>query len=168
MGARRGRPTAVIVLDGEERETLERWARRPKSSQALALRCRIVLGAAEGRYNKEIAAGLGCHPATVSKWRRRFAVRRLDGLCDDPRPGPPRTIGDAAVEEVIVLTLESAPADATHWSTRSMAKAVGHIAVVGARHLAGVRSQAPPRRGVSSCPRTRSSSTRSATSWGCT
>ena len=125
MGARRGRPTAVIVLDGEERETLERRARRPKSSQALALRCRIVLGAAEGRPNNEIAAGLGCHPATVSKWRVRFAERRLDGLCDDPRPGPPRTIGDAAVEEVIVLTLESAPADATHWSTRSMAKAVG-------------------------------------------
>ena len=104
MGARRGRPTVAIVLDGEERATLERWARRPKSSQALALRC---------------------HPATVSKWRRRFAERRLDGLCDDPRPGPPRTIDDATVEEVIVLTLESAPVDATHWSTRSMAKAVG-------------------------------------------
>ena len=125
MGARRGRPTAVIVLDGEERETLERWARRPKSSQALALRCRIVLGAAEGRYNKDIAAELGCHPATAAKWRSRFAERRLDGLCDDPRPGPPRTIDDAAVERVIVLTLESTPADATHWSTRSMAKAVG-------------------------------------------
>ena len=125
MGARRGRPTVAIVLDGEERATLERWARRPKSSQALALRCRIVLGAAEGRTNNEIAAELRCHPATVSKWRRRFAERRLDGLCDDPRPGPPRTIDDATVEEVIVLTLESAPVDATHWSTRSMAKAVG-------------------------------------------
>ena len=125
MGARRGRPTVVIDLDCEERETLERWARRPKSSQALALRCRIVLGAAEGRYNKEIAAELRCHPATVTKWRSRFAQRRLDGLCDDPRPGPPRTIDDAKVEEVIVRTLESAPRDATHWSTRSMAKAVG-------------------------------------------
>ena len=125
MGARRGRPTVVIDLDSEERETLERWARRPKSSQALALRCRIVLGAAEGRYNKEIAAELRCHPATVTKWRSRFAQRRLDGLCDDPRPGPPRTIDDAKVEEVIVRTLESAPRDATHWSTRSMAKAVG-------------------------------------------
>ena len=125
MGARRGRPTVAIVLDGEERATLERWARRPKSSQALALRCRIVLAAAQGRTNNEIAAELRCHPATVSKWRRRFAVRRLDGLCDDPRPGPPRTIDDATVEEVIVLTLESAPVDATHWSTRSMAKAVG-------------------------------------------
>ena len=125
MGAMRGRPTAVIVLGDEERETLERWARRPKSSQALALRCRIVLGAAEGRYNKDIAAEQGCHPATAAKWRSRFAERRLDGLCDDPRPGPPRTIDDAAVEAVIVLTLESAPVDATHWSTRSMAKAAG-------------------------------------------
>ena len=125
MGARRGRPAAVVELDGEERETLERWARRPKSSQALALRCRIVLAAAEGRYNNEIAAGLGCHPATVTKWRSRFAERRLDGLCDDPRPGPPRTITDAKVEEVIVRTLESAPPDATHWSTRSMAAAAG-------------------------------------------
>ena len=125
MDARRGRPTVAIVLDGEERETLERWARRPKSSQALALQCRIVLGAAEGRPNNEIAAGLGCHPATVSKWRRRFAERRLDGLCDDPRPGPPRTIDDAAVERVIVLTLESTPTDAMNWSVRSMAKAAG-------------------------------------------
>ena len=125
MGTRRGRPAVVVELSGEERETLERWARRPKSSQALALRCRIVLAAAEGRYNKEIAAGLGCHPATVAKWRTRFASRRLGGLCDDPRPGPPRTIGDAKVEEVVVRTLESAPRDATHWSTRSMAAAVG-------------------------------------------
>ncbi len=125
MGARRGRPTVAVELSGEERETLERWARRPKSSQALALRCRIVLAAAEGRYNKEIAAALGCHPATVTKWRSRFAQRRLDGLCDDPRPGPPRTIDDAKVEEVIVRTLESAPPGATHWSTRSMAAAVG-------------------------------------------
>ena len=125
MGARRGRPTVAVELSGEERETLQRWARRPKSSQALGLRCRIVLAAAEGRYNNEIAAELGCHAATAAKWRRRFAERRLDGLCDDPRPGPPRKITDAVVEEVIVRTLESAPADATHWSTRSMAAEVG-------------------------------------------
>ena len=125
MGARRGRPTVAVELGGVERETLERWARRAKSSQALALRCRIVLAAAEGRYDKEIAGALGCHPATVSKWRRRFAQRRLDGLCDEPRPGAPRTIDDAKVEEVVVRTLESFPAGATHWSTRSMAEAVG-------------------------------------------
>ena len=154
MGARRGRPTVLVELGSEERETLERWARRPKSSQALALRCRIVLAAAEGRYNKEIAAALGCHPATVAKRRARFAERRLDGLSDDPRPGPPRTIDDAKVEEVIVRTLESAPAGATHWSTRSMAAAAGISRALGARHLAGVSGSSPTSWGSSSCRRT--------------
>jgi len=125
MGARMGRPTVRVVLSDEERETLERWARRPKSSQALAMRCRIVLGAAAGDTNKDIAAGVGCHPATASKWRKRFAELRLDGLVDEPRPGAPRRITDAKVEEVLVRTLETLPADATHWSTRSMAKAAG-------------------------------------------
>jgi len=123
--AQRGRPTARVVLSGEERETLERWARRPKSAQALALRCRIVLAAATGETNREIAARLGCNPSTVGKWRSRFAARRLDGLHDEPRPGKPRTISDRDVERVIVKTLEETPADATHWSTRSMAKATG-------------------------------------------
>ncbi len=125
MVKRRGRRAVEVVLSDGERETLERWARRPKSSQALALRCRIVLGAAGGEANTAIAAGLGCHPATVRKWRRRFAQRRLDGLVDDPRPGPPRRISDEKVEEVIVRTLETAPDGATHWSTRSMAAAAG-------------------------------------------
>ena len=125
MGARRGRPAVPVELDDAERETLERWARRPKSSQALGLRCRIVLGAASGRANNDIAAELGCHPATVSKWRKRFAQRRLDGLADDPRPGPPRKITDAVIEDVLVRTLETTPPDATHWSTRSMAAAAG-------------------------------------------
>ena len=120
-----GRPTAQIELSAAERETLERWARRPKSAQALALRCRIVLAAADGVANQEIAAQLGCHPVTVGKWRRRFALHRLDGLHDEPRPGKPRTITDEEVERVIVKTLEEAPRDATHWSTRSMAEAVG-------------------------------------------
>ncbi len=123
--AARGRPTAQVVLSEEERETLERWARRPKSAQALALRCRIVLAAAEGETNTAIAARLGCHPATVGKWRTRFVERRLDGLHDEPRPGKPRTISDRDVERVIVKTLEETPADATHWSTRSLAKATG-------------------------------------------
>jgi transposase len=116
---------AEIVLDDEERETLERWARRPKSSQALAFRCRIVLAAAEGGSSKEIAAELGCNHNTVSKWRGRFARRRLDGLHDEPRPGKPRLISDEAVERVIVKTLEEQPVNATHWSTRSMAAATG-------------------------------------------
>ncbi len=123
--ARRGRPTVPVVLSDEERETLERWARRPKSAQALALRCRIVLAAAEGCTNTEIAARLGCSPSTAGKWRSRFAERRLDGLHDEPRPGKPRTISDRDVERVIVKTLEETPREATHWSTRSMAQATG-------------------------------------------
>src|SRR5882762_3458913 len=114
-----------VVLKGEEREVLERWARRPKSAQALALRCRIVLAAADGRFNEDIAAELACHPTTVGKWRKRFAELRLDGLHDEPRPGKPRTITDDDVERVIVKTLEEQPVGATHWSTRSMAQATG-------------------------------------------
>lgn len=125
MATRRGRPTVPVVLNDEERETLQRWARRPSSAQALALRCRIVLAAAEDKANKDIAAELACSPATVTKWRNRFAERRLDGLHDEPRPGAPRTVSDADVERVIVATLESTPPDATHWSTRSMAAEVG-------------------------------------------
>ena len=120
-----GRPTAEVILTDEEREVLERWARRQKSSQALALRCKIVLGAAAGEKNQDIAARLGCHPSTVGKWRTRFAKDRLDGLHDEPRPGKPRTITDADVERVIVTTLEQAPHNATHWSTRSLAQATG-------------------------------------------
>ena len=116
---------AEVVLDDQERETLERWARRPKSSQALALRCRIVLAAAEGRSSTEIAAELGCTGSTVGRWRGRFARRGLDGLHDEPRPGKPRTVTDDDVERVIVKTLEEQPRDATHWSTRSMAAATG-------------------------------------------
>jgi transposase len=123
--AQRGRPAARVVLSEDERETLERWARRPKSAQALALRCRIVLAAAEDETNTGIADRLGCNPATVGKWRTRFVERRLDGLHDEPRPGKPRTIGDQEVERVIVKTLEETPADATHWSTRSLAQATG-------------------------------------------
>src|SRR4051795_8981673 len=119
-------PVAVaVVLDDGEREQLERWARRRSSAQALALRSRIVLLAAEGLKNTEIAERLGIDHATVRKWRNRFGELRLDGLTDEPRPGRPRTIGDAKGEEVIVRTLETAPKDATHWSTRSMAKEVG-------------------------------------------
>lgn len=119
------RHAAEIVLEGEEREVLERWARRPKSAQALALRCRIVLAAAEGMQSKEIAARLECSRHTVGKWRSRFAERRLDGLHDEPRPGQPRKITDEDVERVIVKTLEESPPGATHWSTRSMAQATG-------------------------------------------
>src|SRR3954447_21095693 len=119
-------PVAVaVVLDDGEREQLERWARRRSSAQALAWRSRIVLLAAEGLKNTEIAERLDIDHATARKWRNRFGELRLDGLTDEPRPGRPRTISDAQVEEVIVRTLETAPTDATHWSTRSMAGEVG-------------------------------------------
>jgi transposase len=109
-------------LSDEERATLQRWARRHSSAPALALRCRIALACAEGdRTHAEIAAELGCNPATVSKWRHRFAADRLDGLVDAPRPGAARSIGDEVIEAVVVETLETAPPDATHWSTRGLA-----------------------------------------------
>ena len=116
---------AEVVLSDEERTQLEAWARRPTSAQALATRSRIVLAAAEGGSNVELAARLGLSRGTVAKWRSRFATERLDGLLDEPRPGRPRTISDEQVEAVITKTLESTPKDATHWSTRSMAAEVG-------------------------------------------
>jgi transposase len=120
--AKRGRPTVEINLSDAERETLGRWARRHSSSQALALRSRIVLACADaGRSRDEIAVAVGCNPATVTKWRHRFARARLEGLLDEPRPGAARTIGDDIVEAVVVDTLETAPPDATHWSTRGLA-----------------------------------------------
>jgi transposase len=114
-----------IELTDEERAQLEAWARRRSSAQALAQRSRIVLLAADGRKNVEIARELGVHRPMVTKWRNRFAELGLDGLVDEPRPGRPRTITDAQVEEVIVTTLERTPKDATHWSTRSMAAEAG-------------------------------------------
>jgi transposase len=117
----RGRPTAVIELSDTERETLERWVRRHSSAQALALRSRIVLACAEGKTNQEVAALERVHPTTVSKWRHRFAVDRLEGLRDAPRPGAARTIADATIEAVVVDTLESTPDEDTHWSTRGLA-----------------------------------------------
>jgi transposase len=115
----------AIELTDDERVQLEAWTRRPTSAQALAMRSRIVLTAAEGLKNTEIAERLGINRAMAAKWRARFAEHRLDGLTDEPRPGRPRTITDEQVDEVITRTLESAPKNATHWSTRSMATEVG-------------------------------------------
>ena len=113
------------MLTDDEHETLQRWARRPKSAQSLAFRCRIVLACAEGLDNKVVAAKLHTTQQSVWKWRSRFLARRLDGLADDPRPGAVRTVTDDLVEAVIVKTLEEMPSDATHWSTRSMAREMG-------------------------------------------
>ena len=122
---RLGRPTPPLTLTDDERETLGRWARRPKTAQALAQRARMVLECAKGKTNTGVAAELRVSEATVGKWRSRFLERRLDGLLDEPRPGRPRTVTDADVERVVTLTLETTPKDATHWSTRSMARHVG-------------------------------------------
>src|SRR5450755_4316890 len=103
-------PSAVVIeLTGEERSVLESWTRRHTSAQALALRARIVLGAAGSLTNGEIACSLGVSRPTVTKWRNRFAKQRLEGLLDEPRPGRPRTITDEQVERVVITTLESVP-----------------------------------------------------------
>jgi transposase len=120
-----GRPKNPLVLTDEEREQLERWARRPKTSQRLAQRSRIVLACAEGEDNTVVAETLAVCKATVGKWRKRFLDKRLDGLVDEPRPGAPRTISDADVERIVTKTLETKPRNATHWSTRGMAEATG-------------------------------------------
>jgi transposase len=120
-----GRPTPTVTLTPEERQTLEQWARRPTTAQALAQRARIVLACATERTNGDIAVAAGVTRQTVGRWRTRFAENRLQGLLDEPRPGAPRTIQDADVERVVRLTLESTPRDATHWSTRAMATRAG-------------------------------------------
>ena len=104
-----GRPVAEVLLTDVERETLLRCSRGAKSSQSLALRSRIVLGCAEGKSNKQVAAEQGVWPQTVGTWRRRFVESRLDGLVDEPRPGAPRTITDEQIEAVVVATLERTP-----------------------------------------------------------
>lgn len=114
-----------IELSDEERAELEARSRRRKIARADALRAEIVLRASEGLTNVAIAERLGITRLTVATWRKRFAKARLDGLMDEPRPGAPRKIGDDKVAEVVTATLETMPRDATHWSTRSMAKAAG-------------------------------------------
>lgn len=115
----------ALILTDDERSKLEAWVRRPKTAQRLALRAKIVLAAAAGCSNSQIGRDLAVTLPTVGKWRQRFLEDRLAGLADDPRPGAPRALSDARIEEVITKTLESKPAHATHWSTRGMAKAVG-------------------------------------------
>ena len=122
---RTGRPKAALMLSREQREELERWVRRRPTAQALALRARVVLAGAEGGNNLEVARRLGMNRGTVGRWRSRFIQLGVDGLLDEPRPGAPRKISDAMVEKAVTLTLEATPKDATHWSTRSLAKRTG-------------------------------------------
>src|SRR5262245_30141012 len=122
---RTGRPPPPIVLTAEERQTLEHWSRRPTTAQGLAQRARLILARATARTNGDIAVGAGVARQTVGRWRHRFVRKRLAGLMDEPRPGAPRKITEAEIGRVIALTLVSTPRDATHWSTRGMAKRNG-------------------------------------------
>ena len=120
------RTASTIILSETERSDLERLVRRHGTGQSLARRARLVLLAADGLQSKEIAEKLGVSQSTVGLWRRRYGQERLDGLYDEPRPGTPRSISDDKIAETIRLTLETTPRNATHWSLRSMASAVGH------------------------------------------
>jgi len=125
-GKRLGRPLQPLAVDDESREVLQRWTRRSTISAGLGLRARIVLAAAEGGSNVEVARAVGCHDATVAKWRKRFIQSGLVGLSDEYRPGRPRTVTDNKVDDVIVATLEQDPPDtAAQWSTRTMADVAG-------------------------------------------
>ena len=136
-----GRPTKPLNVTPQEKEKLSMLARRPKSAQAIAMRARIVLGCNDGLSNGEVAKRLRITGATVCKWRERFRVERLEGLLDEPRLGAPRSITDARVEEVITKTLESMPANSTHWSTRLMAQKTGlsQTAIVRIWHAFGLQ-----------------------------
>jgi transposase len=158
-------PHAVeIVLSADERAELEGWARRRTSSAGLAMRSRIVLAAADGGSNTELAQRLGLGIVTVRRWRNRFAEIGLDGLVDEPRPGRPRVVGDDRIEALIVATLETTPPDATHWSTRSMAEHLGLSQSMVSRVWRAF-GLTPHKQ---DCPRTRCSSPRSATSFAST
>ena len=121
MGSRRATKARVVTLSVEERAYLDRLIRRRKVARGDAQRAEIVLLAADGLNNCAIAAKIGVTRQTVRTWRERFAKHRLDGLCDEPRCGAPRKIGDDQVEAIVVKTLEEKPTGATHWSTRDMA-----------------------------------------------
>lgn len=138
---RTGRPKEPLTLTTDERQKLESWARRHTSAQRLALRARIILACAEDRSNTAVARDLRLTLPTVGKWRSRFLAQRLEGLADEPRPGTPRTITDAQVEDVITRTLESKPPASTHWSTRRMAQAIGlsQSAIVRIWHAFGLQ-----------------------------
>src|SRR6202049_2830762 len=122
---RTGRPKRPLTLTEDEQERLQSLAHRARSQPALARRARVVLACAQGLANKSVAKKLRCSPGMVGKWRSRFLRTRLEGLCDEPRPGAPRKVTDAQVEQIVVRTLESTPRAQTHWSTRGLAQATG-------------------------------------------
>ena len=115
-----------IVLSPDEREKLAKWSHGRSTPYRLVHRARIILKAADGLQNKEIAQSLDTNPDTVSLWRRRFHVLRLEGIRKDaPRPGRNPQIRPEVVDQILNKTLHEKPLGATHWSTRTMAKTVG-------------------------------------------
>ena len=140
----RGRPIAPLVLSAQERAYLERQVRRHRVARSLSERCRVILRCADGLASKSVGAELGLHEHTVGKWRRRFLKDRSDGLLDEARPGRPRTIDDDQVAAVIERTLRTMPADATHWSIRSMAAEAGFFAYDDPPYVGSVRPAAAP------------------------
>ena len=146
--ARRGRPPTPVVLTDDERQALTSLAHRSRTAPQQARRARIILACADGQPTTGIVKRLHLSPTTVCKWRTRFLADRLDGLADEPRPGAPRRITDAQVEDVVVRALESTPPGATHWSTRGMAKATGLSPHHHQPDLAHLRIAAAPDRDV--------------------
>ena len=115
-----------ITLSADERSQLETWSRGRSTPQRLVLRARIVLRAADGRDNQEIAEELQTRPNTVGLWRQRFALLRLPDIEKDaPRPGRNPRLNPEVVRSILDKTLHSTPRGRTHWSTRIMAKEMG-------------------------------------------
>ena len=138
---RKGRPPTTVTLRDEERQSLTSLAHRSRSAPQLARRARIILACADGQATTGIAKRLRVSPTTVCKWRTRFLAERIEGLTDEPRPGAPRRVTDEQVEQVVVRTLETTPQGVTHWSTRSMARAMGlsHMTVSRIWHAFGLQ-----------------------------
>ena len=151
--ATRGRPTVRVTISPSERTTLEQWARRRTTAQGLAQRAQIVLGVRRGPIEFGDRGELRITRQTAGRWRRRFVEKRLDGLVDEPRPGTPRRLSDAQVEQVITDTLETTPRDATHWSTRTLAKELDAESRHGRPHLARLRPAAASERDVQAVAR---------------
>ena len=142
-----GRLSVRIELTEAERSELLARVRRRKIVRAEGMRAEIVLLVAEGMSNLTIARRLATTRITVATWRKRFAAKRLGGLLDEPRLGTPRMIGDDKIAEAVTNTLEKLPVEATHWSTRSMARAAGLATSTVHRIWRAFQPQPQPHRG---------------------
>ena len=160
---RTGRPKRPLVLTGDEQERLQSLAHRARSQSVLARRARVILASAQGLANRVVAKQVRCSVGMVNKWRSRYLKERLQGLYDEPRPGAPRKITDAQVEEIVIQTLESTPRGQTHWSTRRLAQATGLSRMTISRiwHAFGLQPHPKP----SNYPPTLCSSRKCAISW---